>query len=175
MNVRLDKYCYSDMADRYTPQQRSRMMSSVKSTNTKPEIKVRKWLHANGLRFRLHRKDLPGKPDIVLPRLKTVILVHGCFWHQHPGCSKATLPASNREFWADKLARNVERDTQTKEKLAELGWRVIEVWECELKTNFVSRDLHALVRENGNGGRYNDASFNPTPTEPSGSIPQEDA
>ena len=137
------------MADKYTPEKRSAIMAKVRNKDTKPEILVRKWLHAHGLRFRLHRKDLPGKPDIVLPRFKTAILVHGCFWHQHPGCSKASLPTSNREFWVDKLSRNVERDGEKKKQLVELGWKVIEIWECELKpkANFVSSDLLALLRE----------------------------
>lgn len=141
------------MADKYTPEKRSAIMSNVRSKNTKPEMIVRKWLHANGLRFRLHRKDLPGNPDIVLPKLKTAIMVQGCFWHQHLGCSKAKLPASNEKFWAEKLGRNVERDIANKRQLVELGWRVIEIWECELKpsANFVSSDLLALLRENEEG------------------------
>ena len=124
-------------------------MSRIRSKNTKPEMIVRKYLHGQGFRYRLHVKDLPGKPDIVLPRVKTAILVHGCFWHQHPGCSKASLPTSNREFWVDKLSRNVERDGEKKKQLVELGWKVIEIWECELKpkANFVSSDLLALLRE----------------------------
>lgn len=147
-------------------------MSRVRGKHTKPEIIVRKWLHANGLRFRLHRKDLPGSPDIVLPRFKTVVQVNGCFWHQHPGCSKAALPTSNREFWVEKMTRNVERDSENKRKLADLGWRVIEVWECELKqkSNFVSSDLLSLVRENTEKLRSDDGNPNSKPAQPGGSV-----
>ncbi len=107
-------------------------MRRVKSANTKPEMRVRRWLHARGFRFRLHRKDLPGKPDIVLPKYRTVIFVHGCFWHGHPGCKAADLPASNREYWEAKIGRNVERDRRTRRLLREQGWRVMVVWECKL-------------------------------------------
>lgn len=113
--------------------QRSRNMAAIKGRNTKPEILVRRMLHAHGFRFRLHRKDLPGRPDIVLPRYKTVVFVNGCFWHQHVGCKFATKPSSRAEFWEAKLTRNVSRDFENAAKLAELGWRVIVVWECELR------------------------------------------
>ena len=88
-----------------------------------------------GFRFRLHRKDLPGTPDVVLPRYRTVIFVHGCFWHRHPGCKKASMPQTNREFWEKKLARNVERDAEVIRELTRTGWRVLVVWECELKNH----------------------------------------
>lgn len=160
------------MTDKHTPEARSLNMSRVRSTDTKPEMVVRKWLHSQGFRFRLHRNDLPGKPDIVLPRFKTVILVNGCFWHQHPGCRKATLPASNRDFWTEKLGRNVERDNQNKKKLTDLGWRVIEVWECELKrkSNFVSSDLLALVQENTKKLQSDDGDSHSKPAQPSGGV-----
>ena len=160
------------MADKYTPEARSLIMSRVRSTDTKPEMVVRKWLHSQGLRFRLHRKDLPGKPDIVLPRFKTVILVNGCFWHQHQGCRKAALPASNRDFWAEKLGRNVERDNENKKKLIDLGWRIVEVWECELKqkSNFVSSDLLALVQENTKKLQSDEGHSHSEPTQPSGGV-----
>ncbi|MFL6263365.1 MAG: very short patch repair endonuclease [Thermoanaerobaculia bacterium] len=109
-------------------------MSRVRGSNTKPEVQVRSFLHHLGYRFRLHQRGLPGRPDIVLPRYRTVIFVHGCFWHQHPGCSKATLPETNAEEWAAKLARNVERDEENSEALQALGWKVATVWECDLKT-----------------------------------------
>jgi DNA mismatch endonuclease (patch repair protein) len=119
--------------------QRSRNMAAIKGRNTKPEILVRQILHAHGFRFRLHRRDLPGRPDIVLPKYKTVVFVNGCFWHQHVGCKFATKPSSRAEFWEAKLTRNVARDFENTAKLAELGWRVIVVWECEL------RDANAVI------------------------------
>jgi DNA mismatch endonuclease, patch repair protein len=108
-------------------------MSRVRSKDTKPEMQVRSFLHSLGFRFRVHRKDLPGCPDIVLPKYRTAILVHGCFWHQHCGCPKARLPKQNHEFWAAKLRANATRDTLTKRELSALGWNVITIWECELK------------------------------------------
>ena len=119
--------------DTLTPCQRSRNMSRIRSKNTKPEMVVRKWLHKNGYRFRLHRIDLPGKPDIVLPRHKTAIFVNGCFWHQHQGCRRATLPKSNQAYWIPKLQRNVNRFEGTLRQLEELGWKVIVIWECETR------------------------------------------
>lgn len=118
--------------DPLTPGQRSETMSRVKSANTKPELRVRSALHAMGYRFRLHRKDLPGKPDIVLPKHRTAVFVHGCFWHQHSGCRKATIPQNNRDYWERKLRRNVDRDRNVREELAERGWRVLTLWECEI-------------------------------------------
>ena len=118
--------------DRHTPEQRRRNMSAVKGKDTKPEILVRKWLHAAGYRFRLHVKELPGKPDIVLPKYKTVIFVNGCFWHQHQGCRHAKLPETNKQFWEDKLRKNAERDVQNYQKLLNMGWRVNIIWECEV-------------------------------------------
>lgn len=108
-------------------------MSAVKGKDTKPEILVRKWLHAAGYRFRLHVKELPGKPDIVLHKYKTVIFVNGCFWHQHQGCPHAKLPGTHREFWEDKLRKNVARDERNYQELRDLGWKVRIIWECEVK------------------------------------------
>jgi DNA mismatch endonuclease (patch repair protein) len=108
-------------------------MAQVKSENTSPELAIRKLLHRLGYRFRLHRKDLPGKPDIVLPKYRTVIFVHGCFWHGHPGCKRAARPASNTDFWNKKLDRNIERDRKAREELEKTGWRVMTIWECEIK------------------------------------------
>ncbi|HSK74982.1 MAG TPA: DNA mismatch endonuclease Vsr [Thermoanaerobaculia bacterium] len=121
------------MGDRYSPAKRSDIMSRVRGADTKPEVRVRSFLHRLGYRFRLHRRDLPGRPDIVLPSYRAVIFVHGCFWHQHPGCSKASVPETDREKWTAKLARNVERDKENRDALREAGWRVATVWECELK------------------------------------------
>lgn len=108
-------------------------MAGVRSRDTKPELLVRSLLHRLGYRFRLHRSDLPGKPDIVLPKYKTVLFVHGCFWHQHRDCPASARPTSNVEYWNKKLDSNVKRDVASKAKLEDLGWRVLTVWECETK------------------------------------------
>jgi DNA mismatch endonuclease (patch repair protein) len=121
------------MADVFSRAKRSRIMSRIKGKDTKPEVKVRSLLHRLGYRFRLHRKDLPGTPDIVLPRHKAVIFVHGCFWHRHEGCPRATLPANNAAFWREKLQGNVERDRRHREELRSLGWRVLSIWQCETR------------------------------------------
>jgi DNA mismatch endonuclease (patch repair protein) len=109
-------------------------MSRIRGKNTTPEVHLRKLLHAAGYRFRLHAPDLPGKPDIVLKKYKTVIFVHGCFWHRHDGCNGATIPKTRTEFWTEKFRATVERDLRKKEELEQAGWKVIVVWECELKT-----------------------------------------
>ena len=109
----------------------SKRMRSVRQKNTKPEIRVRKHCHRLGLRFRLHRKDLPGSPDLVFPRHNIALFVHGCFWHRHTTCSKATMPKSNREFWREKFNANVARDARAIRELKNLGWHVAVVWECE--------------------------------------------
>lgn len=121
-----------DGADSLSCEKRSEVMSRVRSKNTKPEVFVRSVLHRMGYRFRIHRKDLPGNPDVVLPKHRTLIFVHGCFWHQHPGCRKATIPRNNREYWERKLRRNVERDAKARRALAEQGWKVLILWECEI-------------------------------------------
>ena len=114
-------------------EQRSRNMSAIKSKNTKPEIKVRKVLHSMGYRFRLHSKDLPGSPDIVLPKYKTVIFVHGCFWHRHENCKYASTPKTRKEFWNKKFTENKKRDLEIQEKIKILDWRSVVIWECETK------------------------------------------
>ena len=121
------------MSDTLSQIQRSDNMSRIRGKNTKPEILVRKGLHARGFRFRLHNKKLPGSPDVVLPKYGVVIMVNGCFWHGHKGCSIASRPKSNREYWDAKIARNMHRDEVTSAHLEALGWKVITVWECELK------------------------------------------
>ena len=118
---------------------RSRMMSGIRSKDTKPEMTVRKYLHAKGFRYRLHTRDLPGSPDLVLPKYKTAILVHGCFWHRHPGCRYTTTPASNVEHWDQKFRANTERDARKQAALEAAGWRVIVVWECELRRDAPER------------------------------------
>ncbi len=108
-------------------------MSRVSGKDTKPEIVVRSLLHKNGYRFRIHRKDLPGKPDITLPKYKKVIFIHGCFWHGHPGCSRSKRPVTNQEFWREKLDKNIERDKVSVNALIQLGWDVLIIWSCEVK------------------------------------------
>lgn len=120
-----------DQPDRLTRSQRSRLMSRVKGKNTKPELIVRSLLHRLGYRFRLHRRDLPGSPDIVLPKYRTALFVHGCFWHRHTGCPKATMPKAHAGYWEGKFAENIERDTRKEGQLAQMGWRVLVVWQCE--------------------------------------------
>ncbi len=122
------------------------MMASIRGKNTKPEIIVRRFLHRLGFRFQLHRRDLPGRPDIVLPKYRTVVEVRGCFWHRHEGCRFAYTPKSNREFWEAKLNGNRERDRRNIRELARLGWRVIEVWECELGEDGILERLPGMIR-----------------------------
>ena len=119
-------------------EQRSRNMSAIKSKNTKPEIKVRKVLHSMGYRFRLHSKDLPGSPDIVLPKYKTVIFVHGCFWHRHENCKYASTPKTRQEFWNKKFNENILRDKKNLEILSSLGWKIIIIWECEIRNKKIN-------------------------------------
>ena len=123
-------------------EKRSRNMSAIRSKNTKPEIAVRKLLHSLGYRFRLHRKDLPGSPDIVLPKYKTVIFVNGCFWHRHENCKYATTPKTRREFWENKFSANKIRDQKILKEIKNLGWKSIIIWECQLKG-----DMKKLIKE----------------------------
>jgi len=119
--------------DRLSVENRSALMSRIRGADTKPEIFVRSLLHRMGYRFRLHRRDLPGTPDIVLPRHATVVFVHGCFWHRHTGCKGATTPKIHRKFWRDKFETNVARDVRNRRDLRKLGWRVLVVWECQTR------------------------------------------
>jgi DNA mismatch endonuclease (patch repair protein) len=129
-------------------------MSQVRRTNTRPEFVVRRLLHALGLRFRLYRKDLPGRPDIVLPRWKTAIFVHGCFWHRHARCIKTTTPSANRDFWLTKFAQNRRRDRRNQQDLRALGWRVLIVWECETgQPEKLGKRLQSELRLNVRKGR----------------------
>lgn len=134
------------MADTKTPAERSENMSRIRSTNTKPEVIVRKYLFNHGFRYRKNDKRYPGKPDIVLPKYRTVIFVNGCFWHMH-GCSRSRLPRSNQEYWKPKIERNIERDAEKKQKLEADGWNVIVVWECELKRRIAEERLSRLCDE----------------------------
>lgn len=125
---------------------RSKMMAGIRSKDTQPEMTVRKYLHAQGLRYRLHGRKLPGSPDLVLPKHRVAIFVHGCFWHRHEGCRYATTPASNSERWNLKFKGNTERDARSETALRAAGWRVIVVWECELRRDPLPR-LERLVCE----------------------------
>ncbi len=129
--------------DVVTPAVRSRIMAGIRSKNTKPEVEVRQFLHRAGFRFRLHRSDLPGRPDIVLAKHRTVIQVQGCFWHRHSKCRFCTTPASNRAFWLRKFASNVLRDQAAQSALRRLGWRVLILWECQTRKKWV---LERLMR-----------------------------
>lgn len=123
------------MIDILTKEKRSWNMSQIKGKDTRPEILLRSIIHRSGLRFRLHDNKLPGKPDIVLPRYKTAILVNGCFWHRHEGCKYAYMPKSRIEFWESKFSRTVQRDAEKSRELMELGWHVFTAWECEIKND----------------------------------------
>lgn len=139
------------MADTKTPAERSENMSRIRSTNTKPEEIVRKYLFRHGFRYRKNDKRYPGKPDIVLPKYRTIIFVNGCFWHMH-GCSRSRLPRSNQEYWKPKIERNIQRDAENQQKLEVDGWKVIVVWECELKKRIAEERLSRLcdeIRKNG--------------------------
>lgn len=132
--------------DHLTKKKRSWNMSRIRSQNTKPEMAVRRILHGMGYRFRLHRKDLPGKPDIVLPKYKTAIFVHGCFWHQCPNCNRGgRTPKSNKDYWILKLKNNKERDKANSEELRHLGWKVIVIWECQIKNQDQLRAIFAKI------------------------------
>jgi DNA mismatch endonuclease (patch repair protein) len=124
---------------------RSRMMAGIRNKNTRPEMLVRKLLHASGLRYRLHRRDLPGAPDIVLTRYGAVIFVHGCFWHMHVGCRLAKIPESNRAFWVRKLGENQARDRRQVDALRSLGWRVLVVWECLIRDKMHAERLREEI------------------------------
>ena len=121
------------MADTVPPDVRSRIMAKVKSKGMKPEMRVRKLLHGLGYRYRLHRADLPGRPDLVFPSRRKVVFVNGCFWHRHANCSKVRIPATNRDYWLSKLERNYNRDVRNIALLEEQGWSVMTVWECQLR------------------------------------------
>ena len=134
------------MADNHTKEQRSYNMSKIRSTNSAPEEKVRKYLFSKGFRYRKNVKSLPGCPDIVLPKYKTVVFVNGCFWHMHD-CPRFVWPSSNKEYWEPKIRRNVERDKINIELLQKEGWRVLIVWECELKKKVIEERLARLCQE----------------------------
>ena len=124
------------MVDTLSPEDRSKRMSLIRSKNTKIEVKVRKFLFSQGYRYRINDKRYPGHPDIVLPKHKTIVFIHGCFWHSHPDCKIAHIPKSNTAFWMEKITRNVANDKKHKETLESEGWRVITLWECEIEKDF---------------------------------------
>lgn len=134
------------MADNHSKEERSRNMSHIRSQNTKPEETVRKYLFSKGFRYRKNVRSLPGCPDIVLPKYKTVVFVNGCFWHKH-NCSRFVWPSSNKEYWEPKILRNVERDKKNQVQLAELGWHVIVIWECQLKKKDLESTMDAVISE----------------------------
>lgn len=131
--------------DNKSAEQRHENMSHIRSTNTKPEEVVRKYLFSKGFRYRKNDKRYPGKPDIVLPKYRTLVYVNGCFWHQHSGCKYATIPKSNQEYWLPKLAHNIERDEKVHQEALESGWSVIVVWECSIKRKCRKRTLETLA------------------------------
>lgn len=139
------------MADIFSKAKRSEIMSKISGKETKPEILVRKFLFSQGFRYRKNDKRLAGKPDIVLPKYKTVVFVHGCFWHHHENCSKSALPQTNREFWENKIQGNVERDKLNQVKLKQIGWKVIVVWQCQIKNKTLftetMSELIKLIKE----------------------------
>jgi DNA mismatch endonuclease (patch repair protein) len=133
--------------DRISEERRSWNMSRIRGKDTKPELVVRSFLHRMGYRFRLHRKDLPGKPDIVLPKHNTLIFVHGCFWHRHKGCKYAYMPKSRIGFWRDKFDGTIKRDMRHQEQLNEMGWKVHVIWECEIKNiETLKRKINSIFR-----------------------------
>lgn len=133
------------MADRLSSEKRSWNMSRIRAKDTKPELTVRSILHRMGFRFRLNRKDLPGTPDIVFPRYRTVLFVHGCYWHRHPRCSNATTPTKNADFWKKKFTENVLRDHRNQTALKEMGWIVGVIWECQIRQDPVLAVTNALI------------------------------
>ena len=133
------------MADVHSIQQRRFNMQQIKAKNTKPELLVRTYLHALGFRYSLHKKTLPGKPDIVLPKYKTVIFIHGCFWHGHANCKYFTIPKTRTQWWTDKINTNKTNDAKAMKALKKEGWKVLTVWECKLKKEKLERTLQQLA------------------------------
>lgn len=135
------------MSDVLSPEQRRRCMSAIKSADTKPELIVRRYLFSRGLRYRLHSKKLPGTPDLVFPKYRSVVFIHGCFWHAHEECGMFRFPKSNEVFWRTKIEHNVKRDVAVAAALLRLGWRVLVIWECTLKKNTRKKTLENLYKE----------------------------
>jgi DNA mismatch endonuclease, patch repair protein len=135
------------MADVHSKEIRSYNMSMIKGKNTKPEMLVRKFLHASGYRYKLHDKSLPGKPDIVLPKYKTVIFVHGCFWHGHKNCKYFVVPKTRTDWWLNKINGNIVNDSKASQALKKDGWKIITIWECNLKPTKLAKALHTLLKK----------------------------
>lgn len=134
------------MTDIYSKVKRSQIMASISGKNTKPEIMVRKFLFRNGFRFRINVNTMPGKPDIVLRKYKTIIFIHGCFWHGHKNCSKAKLPTTNTEFWTTKILGNIKRDIKLNSELKQQGWQIITVWECKTKNSKIfAKEMNKII------------------------------
>jgi len=138
---------YDLMADVHTKEIRSYNMSRIRSKNTKPEMLVRKFLFSKGFRYRLHDKKLPGKPDIVLPKYKTVIFIHGCYWHGHSGCKYFVVPKTRTEWWLEKICGNINKDISTQSILSSKGWKIITIWECELRSNLIHSTLSNCISQ----------------------------
>ena len=149
------KYSNSErwrMTDNVSPARRSQLMAGIRGQNTRPEMVVRRIAHRMGLRFRLYRKDIPSRPDLVFPKHRVAVLVHGCFWHQHDGCRYAHIPKSRVRYWTEKFSQNVARDRRNEEALRDVGWRVVVIWECETgDKQLVERKLASSVRHNESG------------------------
>lgn len=143
--------------DKVSQIKRSQMMSLIRSKNTRPEKLVRSFLHRHGFRYRLYSKELPGKPDLVLPKYRSIIFVHGCFWHGHsdPSCRRSNIPKSNVNYWVSKIEKNRERDKTNTEKLKKLGWRVFIIWECKINNNLYLEKLAHEIRNYGINGTLN--------------------
>ena len=135
------------MSDVHSKRIRSYNMSQIRGRDTKPELMVRKFLHSHGFRFRLYNRKLPGKPDIILPKYNTVILIHGCFWHHHKECKFARFPQKNSTYWTPKIINNIDRDKQNVKALKQLGWQVITIWTCKLRPAYNGRTLASLLNK----------------------------
>ncbi len=131
--------------DTLSPEKRREVMARVRSKDTKPEMAVRRYLHNHGLRYRLHRRDLPGCPDLIFSSRRIAVFIHGCFWHRHPGCRKTTMPVSGAEFWRDKFDATVKRDAKAQEELRQTGWTVLVIWECEVTPEGLDRLLRQII------------------------------
>lgn len=136
------------MADTLTVAERSECMRRIQGKNTRPEMIVRRLVFSMGYRYRLHRQDLPGCPDLVFPRFKKVVFVHGCFWHSHPGCRRATVPKSNKKYWCSKLEKNRIRDQASQIALQSLGWKAMVIWECEIKNSDLTEKIRQFLESN---------------------------
>jgi len=161
------RYKLINMAEKIKPETRSKMMAGIRGANTKPELLVRRYLHRAGMRFRLFAKDLPGRPDVVLPKWNAVVLVHGCFWHGHNGCRYFRLPKTRAEWWAAKIEGNASRDASAEAQLREAGWRVAVMWECALRADAgqALAALEAFIRSDEPSAEFAGGLATPRPHE----------